>query len=177
MKRRLLALLPDLNGGGAERVMIYLLAGLDRSRFEPTLGLGRRRGPYLPLIPPDVEVIEFGHDSGLRSVHALSRHLRRRRFDVCFSMVSMNLAAIVARALARERVPLVLSARNHYSRSLPSEASASAVKMAAVRLLYPRAELVTCVSRGVADDLVEHFAVRPEQIRVIHNPTDLSRGR
>lgn len=174
---RLLCLLPDLNGGGAERVMLYLLRGLDRDHFELTLGLGRLRGPYVPLIPQDVRVVEFGRDRAAQSVLDLASLFRSREFDVCFSMVSMNLAAVLARAVARSRVRLVLGARNHYSRSLPVEARNSKAKAALVQLLYPRADLVVCVSDGVREDLVRHFGLRDSHLAVIHNPVDVERIR
>jgi len=175
--RRLLCCLPDLHGGGAERVMAYVCRGLDRSRFSVTLALGRRRGPNLPMIPPDVEVIELGADSGRAAVGPLVGLLRQRRFDVCLSMVQMNPAIMIARALARAPLPIVLSARNHYSRSLATEARFRSVKWLAVRALYPFADKLICVSEGVRDDLVERFGVPLDRTVVIHNPVEIDRIR
>ena len=138
---RLLCLLPDLNGGGAERMMIYLLRGLDRERFDITLALGRPNGELMPLIPPDIRVIILGRDRAATSIFVLAREFRRGRYDVCFSMVSMNLAAILARLLSRDRVRLVLGARSHYTKSIGTDATASRPKLAAVRCLYPLADL------------------------------------
>ena len=126
MKRlRLLCVLPDLNGGGAERMMIYLLRGLDRERFDITLALGRARGELMPLIPPDVRLVELGRDRAATSIFVLAKEFRRGRYDLCFSMVSMNLAAVLARLLSRDNVRLVLGARSHYTRSIGMEATAS----------------------------------------------------
>jgi glycosyltransferase involved in cell wall biosynthesis len=174
---RLLCLLPDLNGGGAERMMIYLTRGLDRGRYDITLALGLRRGPYLPLVPADIRLVELGHSRGATSITSVARLMREGRYDLCFSMVSMNLTAVLARALARSDVRLVLGARNHYSRSMPAEAASSRLKMGAIRLLYPRSDLVIGVSKGVTDDLVQHFGLSPAKVRPIHNPIDIDRVR
>lgn len=174
---RLLCLLPDLNGGGAERMMLYLARGLDRSRWDITLALGLKRGPYLPLVPDDITFLELGRSRGRTAVLDIARLLRGGKYDLCFSMVSMNLAAVLARTLAHDPVRLVLGARNHYSRSLPAEASAAPLKMLAIRALYPRADLVIGVSQGVTDDLVEHFGVSRAKSCAIHNPIDLERVR
>jgi glycosyltransferase involved in cell wall biosynthesis len=176
-RRRILCLLPDLNGGGAERMMLYLVGGLDRSRYEITLALGLKRGPYLPMVPDDIDFIELGHERGVSSIGSIARLFRSGGYDLCFSMVSMNPAAVVARELSRSRVRLVLGARNHYSSSLPAEASASRLKMLAIRMLYPRADLVIGVSQGVADDLVQNFGVPRSRVLAIHNPVDLDRVR
>lgn len=174
---RVLCVLPDVGGGGAERVMLYIARALDRERFRVTLALGRLRGPYLPMIPEDIEVLEFGTDSGRAAVIHLARILRERRHDLCFSMVQMNPAALLARMIARSEIPVAISARNHYSRSLRAEATSARAKAVAVRLLYPRANRVLCVSAGVRDDLVAHFGVPAERTEVIHNPIEIDRVR
>lgn len=174
---RLLCLLPNLNGGGAERVMLYLCGGLDRSKFEVTLGLLKRTGPYVPLIPPHVETLTLGRSRGAYAVQDVARLFRSGRYDVSFSMVSMNLTAVLARQLSRSRIKLVLGARNHYSRSMPAEAGASRLKMAAIRMLYPHAEKVIAVSDGVAEDLADNFGIPRAKILAIHNPVDIDRIR
>jgi glycosyltransferase involved in cell wall biosynthesis len=43
------------------------------------------------------------------------------------------------------------------------------------RFAYGRADLIVTTSRGVADDLRDHFGVRAGRIRIVHNPVDLDR--
>ena len=174
---RLLCLLPDLHGGGAERMMIYLLRGLDREQFDVTLALGRLRGELMPLIPKDIRVVELGRDRAATSVFVLAKEFRHGHYDVCFSMVSMNLAAVLARLLSRDRVKLVLGARSHYTKSIGTEATASGAKLAAVRSLYPLAELVIAVSDGVRDDLVRKLRIPPSKVMTIYNPIDIDAVR
>ena len=51
-RRRVLFLMPNLGGGGAERVIVTLLRHLDRSRFEPHLALVEAAGPFLKEVRP-----------------------------------------------------------------------------------------------------------------------------
>jgi glycosyltransferase involved in cell wall biosynthesis len=44
---------------------------------------------------------------------------------------------------------------------------------AATRIGYAAADLVVTTSRGVADDLVHSFRIKPDHVRVVHNPVDL----
>jgi glycosyltransferase involved in cell wall biosynthesis len=176
-KIRLLCLISKLTGGGAERMMIYLLRGLDRDRFDITLGLGRAEGPFLPMVPGDVRVLDFDVDRDAHAVDDLARLFRRGEHDLSFSMIAMNLAAVVAREMSGSRIPLILGARNHYSRAFPAEAQNAELKMLAVRLLYPRAERIIGVAQGVCDDLIANFGVPPERVRAILNPIDLERVR
>lgn len=174
---RTLLLLPSLIGGGAERVMMYLARGLPRDRFELTLGIGDPHGPYVPLLPRDIEIISFGATRMAATVPRLTWLLATRRFDVCYSMMAMNMAAVVARELARSTTPLVLGARGHYSVILQAEQRAGRLRLELVRRLYPRAERVVAVSRGVADDLVQNLGLSRERTLAIPNPVDLERIR
>lgn len=158
-------------------MMIYLLRGLDRERFDITLALGRARGELMPLIPPDVRLVELGRDRAARSVFVLAKEFRRGRYDVCFSMVQMNLAAVLARLLGRDRVRLVLGARSTYTKSIGTEATASGPKLAAVRYLYPLAERVIAVSEGVREDLVKRLHVPAAKVMTIYNPIDIDAVR
>jgi len=153
------------------------MRGLNRDKFNITLALGNATGPYIDLLPKDIELISLGQSSGLRSVPAICRLLRSRTFDVSFSMLSMNLAILTARSLTGKNIPVVLGARNHYSRSITAEARFARAKLRAVKVLYPRADLIICVSEGVRDDLVRNFGIPRERSAVIHNPIELDTVR
>ena len=48
-----------MNGGGSERQLLYLLRGLDRKRFEPSLYLFFEEGALLEAVPQDVSIFSF----------------------------------------------------------------------------------------------------------------------
>lgn len=56
-------MIDTLGGGGAERVLIYLLQKLDRSRFEAELFLMVKSGIYLPELPSDIPYSGIFNDS------------------------------------------------------------------------------------------------------------------
>jgi glycosyltransferase involved in cell wall biosynthesis len=172
---KLLCLIPNLNGGGAERVMLYLLQGLDRKGFDITFGVSKLEGEFADQIPSDVRTVNFGHERTFKVVPRLAQMLRKDKYDIAYSMTSMNMAVILARDLSRARLPLVLGARNHYTRSLAVESRHPRLFRNVIKTLYPRAEMVIGVAKGTCDDLVENFNVRPERARTILNPLDLQR--
>lgn len=55
--KKILFLMPDLEGGGAERALINLLWAFDYTRYEVTLCLMYRRGVYLDMVPAQVHTI------------------------------------------------------------------------------------------------------------------------
>jgi glycosyltransferase involved in cell wall biosynthesis len=160
---------PTLGQGGADRVTLTLLRALDRHRFRPSLALMRAEGVLLSEVPTDVVV----HDLESRSLWTawlpLARLLRHRLPRVLLSTSSgANLIACLAHLFAGRGIRLVLSERNVLYRDQ------GRVKRWLQRLLkrrlYPRADCVAAVSRGVADDLEKRLGLPPERIRVVYNP-------
>jgi glycosyltransferase involved in cell wall biosynthesis len=151
--------------------LLTLLRHVDRSRFEPTLVLVRREGPWLPDVPRDVRVVELGSRRLATSVGDLVAVLRRERPDVVFSLqAGANVIASLAHVFAASKARLVLSERSTLVRPDWSRAR-SAFELPLKRVVYRRASIVTALSKGVAGELESMLAVPRSKIRVIYNPT------
>jgi len=84
-----------MDGGGSERQLLYLLKGLDRKVFEPSLYLLRTTGQLLEQIPSDCPVSDFwtgreptklnwpGRDYKLQIKH-LAQHIRSHGIQVLY---------------------------------------------------------------------------------------------
>ena len=162
---------PTLGEGGADRVQLAVLRGLDRTRYRATLVLVRKEGPFVADLPADVPVIELGSRRLATSLPALARVLVRERPDVVFCTCSAsNVIAATAHGLVRSPARLVLSERNALYRGRAATHPKQALEVALKRLLYRRADLVTAVSQGVADELVAIARVPRDRIAVVYNP-------
>lgn len=181
--KKLAIFLTDLGGGGAERVMVNLANGFARRNFDVDLLLVKKEGVYLSQLSPAVNLIDLKTQKLLLSVPKLVSYLRRDRPDALLTALEdTNIIAIAARLFAKwlDRFSI-----NRYSRSSPQlivtvhnnlsqEAfSGEGLKRQLVpkflKWIYPFADCVVGVSRGVADDLVQ-LGVRQRQVRVIYNP-------
>ena len=60
MSRHLAFLLPDMGGGGAERVALTLIKSFVARGYRVDLLLMSASGALLPLVPPEVEIIDLG---------------------------------------------------------------------------------------------------------------------
>lgn len=170
---RVLFLINSLAGGGAERVMLSILAG-SRERIVAGGGalalLDDDPDAYAPPGWLPVHRLSTGGSllRGLRAVRAL---VRRERPDLIVSFLTR--ANVIASAVGRlERRPTVISERVNTSAHLSGRHGA--VSRLLVRLAYPRADRVIAVSQGVAEDLARNFAVAPDRIAAIANPVDLA---
>ncbi len=170
-KRSIGFLLPDLNGGGAERMTLNLLPALQALGHEVFLIVGSPDGELWRAIPPGIEVLCLNTSSWAGLLMGLWTSLPARAPDVLIaSMGRCNMAAIWSRAAAGVRTKIVI--REH---SLVSELSALAGGRGAwtpafYRVFARFADAIVAVSDGVADDMA-HVSRRPrDTIRVIDNP-------
>jgi glycosyltransferase involved in cell wall biosynthesis len=161
---------PALGQGGADRVTWTLLRTLDRARFQPVLVLMKREGEFLIDLPNDVEVHALGASRLAFAALPLARALRRLAPDVLFSTASAgNIVCVAAHRLARSRARLVLSERNALYRGRATDVK-QRLEVALKRVTYRAADLVTAVSQGVADQLVEQIALPRSRVAVVYNP-------
>jgi glycosyltransferase involved in cell wall biosynthesis len=173
-------LLPDLAGGGAERVMLLLAAQFAKLGHPVDLLLGRVEGPYLNAIPDNVRVVDLSGPGWPRSTPSLAlamagglrRYLAETSASVLMSSITgANLIACATVPLAARRPRLVIREASI------SANRKSALRTLACRLLYPRADAFIGNSKGVVEDLVRDLRVDGRKVHMIHNPIDLEFAR
>lgn len=168
---RVTLFLPDLTGGGAERVMVNLARGLVERDLPVDLVLVRAAGPLLPDLAPAVRVVELRTRSVLASVPALVGYLRGERPRVLLSTLNTaNVAAIWASRIARTGTRVVIRQSNTLSRTLDASRGARRLIPFLVRSSYRWADEVVGVSEGVALDLIRSARLDPGRVHVVPNP-------
>jgi glycosyltransferase involved in cell wall biosynthesis len=165
-------LLPDLRGGGAERVVVNLANAFAERGITVDVLMMSVGGDYLPQLHARVGTVDLHaprYRSVLRPLAAYLRTHRPRALLAC--MWPMTAIAELARRLAGSKTRLVLAEHTTWSAS-----ELAAIRMQrwllrhSMRWLHPHADGVVAVSRGAADDLARLSGLDPERIRVIHNP-------
>lgn len=173
---RLLAVISALEGGGAERQMLLLLRHLDRERFDTTLCLFAREGPFLDEVPSGVAVVDLGRETRRDTpavVARFARLVRSTRPDAILSkLVFTNEVAAAGNLLSLTGTPFVVVEEAVQSIELAT-LSRPALRSAALRWAYRRANTVVAPSPGVADDLRDEVGVRARALEVIPNMIEL----
>jgi glycosyltransferase involved in cell wall biosynthesis len=169
---RVAIFLTDLTGGGAERAMVNLAAGMADRGHQVDLVLASATGPYLRNVDDRVEVVDLAAGRTVWAVLPLVRYLRRTRPDVLLSTLHHAcIAATVAHVLARTPTRLFLREAN-----MVSERPVSAFDVRrrglrrTMRWAYARADGAIAVSEGVADDLRQVFGVADDTLWTLYNP-------
>jgi glycosyltransferase involved in cell wall biosynthesis len=169
---RLAIFLPSLVGGGAERVMLNLAAGLIECGVRVDLLVSQTEGAFREQVPRGVHLISLGASRVLTSLPALTLYLRSARPSAMLTaMDHANLVGLLARRLAGVPVRTVVSVHVAFSDAfLRSQGCRGRWLMRFAGWAYPWADAVVAVSAGVASDLMQKIRVPPQIIRVIHNP-------
>jgi glycosyltransferase involved in cell wall biosynthesis len=169
VEQRLAVLLPDLGGGGAERVALAMLQGILDRGYKVDLVLASRSGALLPLVPDGVEIIDLGAKKLRGALFPLARYLRDRRpYAMHVMMWPMPLFAVIARAMARVDTRLIGS--EHTNLSTVAYGLRPRLVRAVTRRAYLKLDALIAVSKGVADDLSAFINFPRSRISVIYNP-------
>ena len=164
--------LQDLGDGGAERNMLRLAIGLRRAGLDVELVLVREEGIFLSEVPACLRIVHLGVKRTAFSLWPLVRYLRSARPAVLMSALAhVNVIAILAAFLAQSKARVVITERNTTTEVIA--ANAGRLEGWVHRLtpwVYPRANRIVAVSKGVAEDLGQFLRLPPERIDVVYNP-------
>ncbi|MGH6785614.1 MAG: glycosyltransferase [Novosphingobium sp.] len=170
MSRRAAFLLPDMGGGGAERLTLDLMAGFLARGAEVDLVLQGKSGAFLPLVPEGVRIVDLGAPRLRHVPLALRGYLRRERPDALLAaMWPLTVMAILAARLARSPARVVVADHS----SLGAQYGQDRLAYAALRLtirLYRRADRIVGVSQGVANELAALAGLKRDTVHVVYNP-------
>ncbi len=169
-----LFVVPSLQGGGAERVMVTLLRHLDRSRFRLSLAVvDMRDAAYAADLPADVELIDLNCRRVRHALPKIVSLVRRMRPQVVFSTLGhLNLALAIFRVFLPNDVRYVAREATVVSQ-LPGTHAIPRWWFPAYRRFYARFDAIVCQSVAMQEDLVRYFRIPQVRTVVINNPVDV----
>ncbi len=177
-RRHVLILIPTLQGGGAERVIVTLLQHMDRARFRFTLAVVDARGDvFRHELPDDVGFVDLGARRVRHALPSIFRLIWRHKPQVVLTTIGhMNLALALLRILLPREIRFIAREATIVSQQIEGSASPALARWA-YRYTYARFDQIVCQSYYMQQDLIDHFGVRQEKTVVINNPVDVERIR
>lgn len=165
-------LLPDLRGGGAERVMIDLAREFARLGQTVEFVLMQATGDFLPEAQRNFSVFDLANSRTRRVVGPLTRYLRDRKPDaVIANMWPLTSAAVIGKALSRQPCHLLLVEHNTLTRQYASWGRLHGLFMSAsMATTYRFADRIAAVSEGSAIDTARLARLPSDRVTVLHNP-------
>ncbi|RON52432.1 glycosyl transferase [Pseudomonas frederiksbergensis] len=171
--KKLLIILHDLSAGGAEKMMARLAGALVDAGNDVTLLMLTGGGVNAAHLDPRVKKVELRSTRSSRAVPALARFLRANRFDAQLAALThVNVVAIAAAVLSGTLSRLHVSERNAFShdKHVNPDFMVRVAYLVAPLLYRLIPNPVICVSRGVAQDLVDSTIARRQDVTIADNP-------
>jgi len=165
-------LLPDLRGGGAERIRIVLAHEFARAGHEVEFVLMQARGELLEEARQSFYVVDLALPRARALPFALARYLRRRRPDAQLAaMWPLTVIAPIAARLSGHRCKVLVSEHGILSAQYRDWGRRHrAALRASMAVGYRLAGHRVGVSSGVAADIATLSGMRRDAFDVIHNP-------
>lgn len=165
--------LPDLDGGGAQRTLVNLAGAFQAANLNTHLIAGRADGPARQWLAPAVPLTDLGAARMRKALPGLVRTLTAAPPDFILStMVDANILSWIARRFVSPRPGLVLRETNSHR----ARGDLGRFRRALIARAYRAADRVIALSEGIRDELIEDYGLSPTRVVTIHNPVHLSAG-
>ncbi|MGQ9483908.1 MAG: glycosyltransferase [Desulfosoma sp.] len=157
--------------GGNDKMLVHLARGLSEQGCAVDFITRTKTAPYLDRLPFSVRRIAIDESSRKDRTMSLARYVAENAPDVMLSGKRSDLEVLKAVRLASTntrvffRVGTTLSARYDHRSKLVGW-----WRLRPLRRLFPQADGILAVSRGVAQDICRLLKVPAEKIHVVPNP-------
>ncbi|WP_027376407.1 glycosyltransferase [Kaistella palustris] len=167
-KISILFLLPDLETGGAERIVTTIANHLPREKFEPKILLLRKEGGFLEFLKDDVDVIDLKSPRIRHSLKPILKEIRKRKPDIVFSGFGEVNAYLALFIKFFPKIKFIARETNVVSKHVTRKEIRFFYKF------YNNYDKIICQSDDMENDLLENFKVKKEKLVKINNPVDFA---
>ncbi len=163
--------IPNLYGGGAERVFISLANIFSKAGFEVELITGIKEGQLASQVD-NLTVIDLKARSIARSIIPLTKHLRKNPPDILLSALPhANLAAIIAATASRKKMKVVCSVHENVFYSFSRISAYEKMILQMLKAVYRLSHGIVAVSQGLLDSQISFYKkTLPRHQQKIFNP-------
>ena len=179
--KRVLFVISSLDTGGAQRALSNIVTNFS-DEYEIDILLNDKehivypyRGTILDLglkIPENRESLVYQLKVFIKRWFVLSKLKKSKKYQACISFLdSANVANILT---GKKYCKTIISVRVHLSKSQSSPIYRYIIKPL-VKLFYNKADVIVPVAKGVAQDLIDNYGMKPEKIKTIYNGYNLEK--
>ena len=165
-KKTIIFILPDLETGGAERIVTTIANHLPRDRLEPKIMLLRKEGGYLSDLKTDVEIIDLKTPRIRHSIKPILKEIRNRKPDIVFSGFGEVNAYLSLFIKFFPKVKFIARETNVVSEHVTRPEIKFFYKF------YNNFHKIICQSDDMKNDLLANFKIKEDKIVKINNPVD-----
>lgn len=169
---KLAIVIPNLNIGGAEKVLVHFVNNLDYNNFQPIIFCLKKEGELLSSVNPEVIIADLDSPRVYFSIFKIRKNIKKYKPDVLIGwMGHVNTFLAFSKPVLPSNLTLMCR-----ESSIPSRFIAHYRLPGLFRFMYRflnRYDGIICQSDAMKQDLVNNFKVREGKIRTIHNPVSI----
>jgi len=158
--------------GGAEHIVIRLIAGFLNKDIKVTLVMASLQGDPHKGLPSEVKVINLNCRRTSYSILKFTKYIKQNKPKIILSHLHRaNRIALLAKILSRTDAKLHIVEHNTVSAELESlPLIQKLIAKLTYKLLYPHADTIIHVSKAAAVDLQRHLPANAKKVITIYNP-------
>jgi len=171
-KPKILFTLPNLNGGGAERVIVNIIKSLDKDKYDIKLLLVDKIGVYFEYLPEYIEIISLDTKRTRNALPRLIKAIKTINPDILFATTNrMNILVLMASFFIDKEIKIYVREPNLPSAQIKNNNMPFWYKTL-IKLLYPRAYKVVAQTDEMNEEIHQYFGIKKEKIITLINPID-----
>ncbi len=174
--KNILFIIPKLDSGGAERVLLNIMNYLDREIFNLSLLIFQDGGSLMDNLKEDIKVYNLNSKSTLQGIPLLLKKIYILKPDIIFSGIgNLNLYLSIFIPIIKLFLPkTIFIARQASILTLNNSQEKSPLLYKWLyKRVYKNYNRVICQSLYMQRDLIDNFTFPKEKSVVINNPIDI----
>jgi glycosyltransferase involved in cell wall biosynthesis len=183
-KRRVLFVAGSLPGGGAERILIYLLKKLNRNKYDISLCLFKKKGVFCSEIPKDIFVCDLNKKTAKDTfgiIYKLAVNVYPSvKPDIVVSVLEYpNILSLIAKFFSSQKPKLVFVEQIYPVNfwAYKGERLKKLIERIAAVIFYRFADKIIAISSIVKKGLIKRLLIPNRIISVIHDGVDIKEIR
>ncbi len=164
--KRIAIVMASFRVGGAERAMINLANGFQKNGMKVEMVVVEKEGDFFTLLNKDIPVHELDKKRARNSLFVFRRYLALELPDVLIvTQTHVQVMVLLTLLFKRWKGRLILNEQSTFT----SNTTGRMLRLLA-SALFKRANAITVVSQGAAENFSANFPSLKEKISVIPNP-------
>lgn len=171
-KVKILFFVPQLIGGGAEKVNMNIMKILDKEIFDVNLTVTTTEGSVYKIIPNGVTLHDLKTSKTMFSILKLRKLIRQLNPDIVFSSLIRGHIAINLSLLGVMNKPFIIFRSPNSPKLLLQYNQMDFKEKLLLENAYSRADLILAQTPEMKDELSEYHGIDKQKIKVFFNPID-----
>jgi len=171
MKNKILFFIPQMVGGGAEKVTVNIMKLLDKTLYDLHL-VTLDEGPAMAHVPDHVTVHLLHAKKTLYSLFQLRQKIRELQPHIVFSSLLRGHIALTLALIGIRNKPTVILRSPNSPKLLIENAQLSPTMKYLTELAYTRADKIIAQTPEMKAEITHYHHIDPTKINVLINPID-----